>query len=181
MKHDISHTGFLLFIMLSCIAAGVDAQAAGSIETTGDVFAVALPAAAAGLIMTFGDDSGALELGKSLSLALGVTYGLKFSIDEERPNGNNQSFPSAHTSLSFSSAEFIRKRYGWYYGLPAYVAASFVAYSRVASKQHYTHDVIAGAAIGIGGSYLFTHHFKGWRIQPDIAHESYGIRLCRIW
>ncbi len=42
-------------------------------------------------------------------------------------------------SISFASAEFVRNRYGWRYGLPAYVLASFVAYSRVEANQHYTH------------------------------------------
>ncbi len=33
--------------------------------------------------------------------------------------------------------------------VPAYAAASFVAYSRVESREHYPHDVVAGAGIGI--------------------------------
>src|SRR5437868_2826908 len=49
-----------------------------------------------------------------LMLALGrtllATYTLKYSIAEERPNGNDShSFPSGHTSISFAGAEFIRK------------------------------------------------------------------------
>ena len=35
------------------------------------------------------------------------------------------------------------------YGVPAYAAASFVAYTRVESGQHHDYDVIGGAAIGI--------------------------------
>ena len=46
------------------------------------------------------------------------------------------------------AATFIQQRYGWQYGLPAYVAASYVGYTRVASDQHYLEDVLAGAAIG---------------------------------
>jgi membrane-associated phospholipid phosphatase len=167
--------------MLFCFSIGVDVHAAGSIETAGDVLAIALPAAAAGLTLAFRDSQGALSLGKSAALALGVTYGLKWTIDEKRPNGANQSFPSAHASLPFASAEFVRRRYGWDYGIPAYVAAVLVAYSRVEAKQHYTHDVIAGAAIGIGSSYLITQPYKGWRIQPAADHRYYGIRLTRAW
>ena len=181
MKHGIIRTNILLFVMLSCIAVGVDVQAAGSIETAGDILVIALPAAAAGLTLGFRDGQGALELGESAALMLGLTYGLKFTIDEKRPNGDNQSFPSAHASISFASAEFLRKRYGWEYGIPAYVVATFVAYSRVESKQHYTHDVITGAVIGIGSSYLFTKPYKGWHIQPDVDHAYYGIRLSRSW
>ena len=181
MRHNILLTIILLFVMLYCIAAGVDVQADDSIKTVGNVLTIALPAAAAGLTLGFRDGPGALELGKSAALTLGLTYGLKCTIDEKRPNGDNQSFPSTHASISFTSAEFVRKRYGWDYGIPAYVVASFVAYSRVQSKQHYTHDVIIGAAIGIGSSYLFTQPYKGWHIQPDVDHAHYGIRLSRSW
>ena len=181
MKHSIIRTNILLFVMLSCTAIGVDVQAADGIEIAGDILVVALPATAAGLTLGFRDGQGALELGKSAALMLGVTYGLKFTIDEKRPNGDDQSFPSGHASISFASAEFLRNRYGWEYGIPAYVAATFVAFSRAESKRHYTHDVIAGAAIGIGSSYLFTMPCKGWHIQPDVGHSYYGIILSRSW
>ena len=42
----------------------------------------------------------------------------KYSLDERRPNGGKESFPSGHTSISFSAAEFMRKGYGWEYGVP---------------------------------------------------------------
>jgi membrane-associated phospholipid phosphatase len=177
MKHRI----ILLFVVLYCIAGADYVQAAGSIETAGDVLMIALPTAAAGLTLGFRDGQGALELGKSAALALGVTYVLNYTIDAKSPNGDNRSFPSAHTSISFSSAEFMRKRYGWNYGIPAYVAATFVAYSRLESDQHYTRDVIAGAVIGIVSAYLFTEPYKGWQIQPDVDHAYYGVRLTRSW
>ncbi|MOA60857.1 PAP2 superfamily protein [compost metagenome] len=40
--------------------------------------------------------------------------------------------------------------------MPAYVAAGAVGWSRVESDNHYWRDVIAGAAIATGFSYLFT-------------------------
>jgi membrane-associated phospholipid phosphatase len=180
-KASIIRANILPFVLLFCIAVSVDVQAASSIEIAGDVLMIALPTAAAGLTLGFRDGQGALELGESAALAIGVTYGLKYTIDEKRPNGEDRSFPSAHASISFSSAEFMRKRYGWNYGIPAYIVATFVAYSRVESDQHYTHDVVAGAAIGIMSSYLFTKPYKGWHIQPDVDHAHYGVRLTRIW
>jgi len=122
-----------------------------------------------------------LQFGESAALTLGATYALKYAIEEERPNGGRHAFPSAHASISFASAEFMHKRYGWKYGIPAYAAALFVAYSRVEARQHYTHDVIAGAVIGIGSSYLFTRPYEGWNIQAEADHKYYGMRLNRIW
>jgi membrane-associated phospholipid phosphatase len=142
---------------------------------------IILPATAAGLTVGFKDTKGALQFGESAALTLGATYGLKYAIKEERPNGGSHSFPSGHASISFASAEFMRKRYGWEYGIPAYATALFVAYSRVEARQHHTHDVIAGAAIGIGSSYLFTRAYEGWNIQAEADHKYYGIRLSHIW
>ena len=49
------------------------------------------------------------------------------------------------------------------------------------SKPELDNEHVAGAAIGIGSSYLFTQPYKGWHIQPDVDHAYYGIRLSRSW
>ena len=99
------------------------------------------------------------------------------AIDKERPNnGNNDSFPSGHTSTAFQGAAFIQKRYGWKYGAPAYVAASFVGYSRVEADKHHLEDVIAGAAIGILSSYYFTTPYKGVVIAPIANNGVLGLK-----
>ncbi len=162
-----------------CFSASVEAHAGDSIQTAGDILQYVLPTTAGGLTLGYQDYKGTLQLGESVALTLGVTYSLKYAVDERRPNGGSQSFPSAHSSISFSAAEFMRKRYGWEYGIPAYAAASFVAYSRVEAREHYAHDVIAGAAIGILSSYLFTKPYKGWNIELQTDGKHFGFRLGR--
>jgi membrane-associated phospholipid phosphatase len=171
----------LLCGMIPLLAAGASVRAGDSIETAGDALSILLPATAAGLTIGLRDGKGAVQFGESAALTLGVTYALKYAVDEERPNGGSYSFPSGHTSISFSSAEFMRKRYGWMYGAPAYAAAMFVAYSRVESREHYTHDVIAGAIIGFVSSYVFTTPFLGLQIQPDTDGRYWGVRLSGHW
>ena len=113
---------------------------------------------------------------------LGITHGLKLSINKERPDGSdNNSFPSGHTSVSFQGTAFIQKRYGWKYGASAYVAASFVGYSRVHADKHYVEDVIAGAAIGILNSYYFTTPYKGITLTPIAGNGMYGIGISKKW
>ena len=167
--------------MLFVLIADIDVQAYDRIELAGDVLVVALPVAAAGLTLDFKDGQGTLEFGESAVLAMGMTFALKFAIDKTRPNGGNQSFPSGHATISFSSAEFMCKRYGWEYGFPAYTLATFVAYSRVEAGRHYPIDVLGGTAIGIVGSYLVTRPYKGWNIQPEAGHSYFGIRLNKSW
>ena len=171
----------VLCTTLFCLFFGVNVKASDSIQTAGDVLLVILPATAAGLTIGFKDRTGTLQFGKSAALTLGTTLGLKYAIEEERPDGGRHSFPSAHASISFTSAEFMRKRYGWEYGMPAYAAALFVTYSRIEARKHYVHDVIAGAAIGIGSSYLFTREYKGWHMQAEADNKYYGMRMSRAW
>lgn len=163
--------------------------AAEAIQTSGDVLQFALPALAIGATIghrneddgRLWDRQGTLQFVESAALTLGVTYALKYGLDTTRPNGGHYSMPSGHTSISFSSAEFLRKRYGWEWGIPAYAAASWVAYSRVESNQHHPQDVIVGAGIGILSSYLFTRPYHGWDVTVMADTHSVGLLLSRAW
>jgi membrane-associated phospholipid phosphatase len=136
-----------------------------------------------GLTLWHCDATVALQLGESIGVTLGVTYALKYGINETRPDGGG--WPvlpvSAHTSVSFSSSEFIRKRYGWIYGGSSYALATFVAYSRVESREHYIHDVAAGAAIGILSSYLFAKLYKGVDVRLETDGKYYGLNFNLKW
>lgn len=111
MKKDT----ILTAVVSLTLFAGFDGcclSASDSIETAGDVLQFVLPATAGGLTLVYRDGQGALQLGESLGVTLAATYALKYSVNEKRPNGGSESFPSGHTSISFSAAEFMRKRYG---------------------------------------------------------------------
>ncbi len=174
--------------LCGCIVAS-RISAADAIQSSGDILQFVLPAVAIGA--TIGhrneadgsrwDRKGTLQFAESAALTLGVTYALKYSLDTPRPNGGSHSMPSGHTSISFSSAEFLRKRYGWEWGAPAYAAASWVAYSRVESNQHHPEDVIVGAGIGILSSYLFTRPYQGWNVGVTADTRSVGLQLSRSW
>ena len=173
----------ILFIalILSFAIATAKSEAADAIETAGDVLAVTLPVTAVGTTLAYKDYTGLLQLGESEGATIGATYGLKYTIKETRPNGLNHSFPSAHTAVSFSAAEFMRSRYGWEYGAPAYVAAAFVAYSRVDCKAHHIYDVIAGAGIGVLSSYIFTTPYKDLTIKAEANSQYLGAKLSYKW
>lgn len=100
-----------------------------------------------------------------------TTYSLKYGIDAERPNGGSNSFPSGHTSVAFAGAEFIRKQYGVWWGIPAYLTAGYVGWSRVISNNHYPRDVLAGAAIGI----LSNHDFATVQLPFGSLSVSSGL------
>src|SRR4051794_36238822 len=106
---------FILFGFVFLASAGLTALGSDAIQTSGDIIQIVLPVTAAGMTLYNHDSDGAFQFAKSAALTVGITYALKYGVDEKRPNGGGQSFPSGHSSISFSSAEFMRKRYGWEY------------------------------------------------------------------
>ncbi len=128
-----------------------------ALETSGDVILFTLPVATLTTTFIVGDGDGSWQFIKGLLLNEAMTYGLKLTVNKTRPDGSNEnSFPSGHTSTTFQSASFVHFRYGFKYSIPAYALAGFTAFTRLKSNKHDGWDVIAGAIIGVGSSYLFT-------------------------
>jgi membrane-associated phospholipid phosphatase len=169
----------LLASVLTLWMTGIPAlQAGDGIESAGDALRLVLPATAAGTALLHRDFEGMVQLIEAAALTGVVTEAIKVIVDEKRPNGNRYSFPSGHTSISFCSAEFMRKRYGWKFGAPTYAAAVFVGYSRVQSHKHWIHDVVAGAAIGAALSAWRTRPNGACRVEAFSGNGCAGIRLC---
>jgi membrane-associated phospholipid phosphatase len=150
-------------------------------EQAGDMLQIVIPSVAYGTTLYLDDKEGQNQFYKSFGTNLAVTYGLKYSVNETRPNGGKHSFPSGHTSSAFQGAAFIHKRYGLKYAVPAYLAATFVGYSRVECDAHYTKDVVAGAVIGTLSSFYFTTEYNGFKIKPIAMNSGYGIGISRSW
>ena len=75
---------------------------------------------------------------------------LKLTVKEWRPDGSDyRSVPSGHAARAFAGAELVRSEYGWQWGIGAYAVAAGVGVLRITGNHHYTHDVLAGAAVGI--------------------------------
>lgn len=170
----------LLFTGLQSALADTEAT-----RRAGDALQYIVPLTAFGLTFYKDDAEGRDPFYKSFATSLISTHVLKQTIDAERPNGGNHSFPSGHTSAAFHGAAFIHARYGISTAAPAYVAATFVGYSRVVSKWHHTQDVLAGALIGIGSSFYFTKPYEKTprvSIQPILTGNYAGLYLSvRDW
>jgi membrane-associated phospholipid phosphatase len=174
---------FGLIILLSI---SVTATAKDKSEILGDAIYILSPAIAYGSTFYKDDPEGRMQFYKSILTNTAVTFGLKYSIKKQRPNGeNNRSFPSGHTSTSFQSAAFLHRRYGLKAAIPLYLGASYVAYNRVDSKNHYTEDVLAGALIGGLSSYYFTSAYKPQkqlaRLTPILSTDTIGLQLTAHW
>jgi membrane-associated phospholipid phosphatase len=151
-------------------------------EVAGDIGQYAIPAAGLGIALVKKDWKGCLQLTCAFAATLGVSYALKYTVHEARPNGGTLSFPSGHTSSAFCGAAFLDMRYGHSYGIPAYAAASLVGWSRIESNNHYPVDVLAGAAIGIISNMIFTRSkIKNVKVVPVADNGAYGAVVLYQW
>ena len=109
----------------------------------------------------------AIYIGTSVIEALGLTYGLKYAIDRQRPYEkypdkihpiepeDSPSFPSGHTAAAFALATSLSITYPkWYVIAPSAIWACGVGLARINQGVHYPSDVLTGAAIGVGCAFV---------------------------
>ena len=90
-----------------------------------------------------------------------ITVGMKRAFGRERPNGSCcDSFPSGHTSHSFTMASIANELYGKNIGLISYGLATLVAVSRMNDNKHYLSDVIFGAGLGMAVGRAFAKNYQ---------------------
>ena len=113
-----------------------------------------------------------------MGLSFVITHGLKRIINKERPkNGGGYSFPSGHASAAFTGASFIERKYGFKYGIPSYLLASYVGWTRIQANKHDKWDVLGGAIIGIGSAYIFTKPFKNTELAIGYLEKTPTLNL----
>ena len=146
------------------------------LEDTGDVFQIALPLTALFTTVLKEDWIGTKQFALSYTTGFIVTHSLKKIIKKQRPEGRNlyDAFPSGHTTSAFSGASFIQHRYGWKYGKWAYLGAAIVGISRMEGPDgwHDHWDVLAGAAVGIGSTYLFTKPYEQSNVEVSFISDG---------
>jgi membrane-associated phospholipid phosphatase len=154
---------------------------ADSVETSGDILRVAIPVAAWGVAWHKKDKAGQRRFAYSMAATIASTYALKKIVDKNRPNGDDEAFPSGHAATAFSGASFIHRRYGWKKAVPWYVASAYVGWTRVDADEHDEVDVLGGAALAIAWSWLFVEPHEESRITPVIASDGAGIQFSMRW
>lgn len=121
--------------------------------------------AGAGAALAFGDERasniGLISL-EAVAASIGVTQVGKYAVGRARPgagqgpwsqvdgNRGNASFPSGHSAVAFAAVTPFAMEYDapWLYGVAALSAAG-----RVAARQHFVSDTVAGGLVGyaVGG------------------------------
>jgi len=139
-------------------------------------------------------DQKVTETGKALIeagiITAVMTKIIKGATGRERPNGENDrfssSFPSGHTSGSFAMASVVDVMYGHKIGIPLYMFAGFVGFSRLSDNKHFLSDVLFGAVLGtvVGRTVARMHkneqHNK-LSVIPYSDGRSAGLMLAVSW
>lgn len=148
-------------------------------ELSGDILQIAIPTIAFTTTLGMKDFKGSQEFLTGFAATCATTFALKYALNEKRPNHKSCSFPSGHTAIAFFGSGFIHKRYGLKYAFVAYAAALFVGYTRVNIKEHWMHDIVGGAAIGLLYSYLLTTPYqnRSYRFCPALIPNGAAL-LC---
>ena len=130
-----------------------------ALNLLGESYYVALPLVAAYLLYRRKKTFWALLL--SIALALVIVTVMKMAILEPRPcvgaaspigcDDPLQSFPSRHAAVLATALVFLLPEAPLFVAYLAYFI--LICFTRVYLGQHYLHDVIAGAAIGLAIGY----------------------------
>jgi hypothetical protein len=114
-------------------------------------------------------------------LVQALTYGIKYSVQRDRPTGDCCSFPSGHASVTFAAASVLERHFGYRAAWPTFVIAGYVAASRLTDNVHFLSDVLFGSALGIA---------SGWTVVGRHGREDFalypvpirgGVAIAGMW
>ena len=168
-------------VLLALLTAARAVPAADAVETSGDILRVAIPVAAVGFAWRRDDHEGMWQFAKAFAGAAATTYVLKPVIDQERPNGDSNGFPSGHATTAFAGAAFLHRRYGWRDAWWAYVLAGYTGWTRIDADEHDTGDVLGGAAVAIAWNWWQVSPWERVDLRPVIDGDTVALRFSGRW
>ena len=161
---------YLIFLVF-CIHLTYS-QLKSETERSGDMMQITLPITAFAMTILQNDSEGSYQFLYSFLTTTALTHIVKHTIPDDRPNGGSLGMVSGHTVAAFQSAAFVHFRYGIKYAVIPYIAASYVAYSRVYSKQHDGDDVLNGFILAMVSTYFLTSASEGAAFELNLEPKS---------
>ena len=178
---------------INCIAVvtiilcllGPFAAEGGTSDIAGHAVMSAIPVTGFALAYFKDDKEGQKQLFRNVIVNQLITSIARVGFNETswgtRPTGNGYGFPSGHISFAGAGASFLSERYGWKYGVPAWLATAYVANNRVQGNHHRWRDVIASGLLSYGVGKLFVTPEDATYLAPVIGPGFLGMRWERSW
>lgn len=173
--------------MLACtVLLWPAAASADSVNHTlrkaANVITLALPVSAIGISLLHHEDwKGIGEFAVAAGLTVGTAYLLRQSIRDNRPDGSGvHAMSPPDLALADSSADYLWNRYGWRYGVPAYVASAVVSYALTDAKKNHWYDTAAAGALAFGFNYALVDRYHPGRYRVSAGPGPDGGAMLRI-
>lgn len=117
---------------------------------------------------------------EAFAAATALVFPIKFAVGRKRPDGSDsRSFPSERAASVFAMATIVNAYHGPFFGVPSYVFASLLSFSRIESNKHFFSDIVAGAAIGtlvgLGTAAFHKKEFSQFFIVPSVDEDQVGL------
>ena len=171
------------FLLASPLCLPPAARGANAIS--GHVVMAALPVTALAIAYFKDDTEGEKQWLRNLLANQLLTSIARVGFNETswgtRPNGNGYGFPSGHVAFAASGSSFLEERYGWRYGVPAWMLTGYVAWVRVDNGDHRWRDVVASSVLAFGVAKLFVTPENATHLAPVIGPDFLGLRWQRSW
>jgi membrane-associated phospholipid phosphatase len=163
----------------------VTTVARGADDISGHAVMAAIPVTALAIAYFSDDVEGEKQWLRNLLanqlLTSAARLGFNYTSWGKRPNGDGYGFPSGHVAFAGAGASFLQERYGWKYGVPAWLLTGYVAYVRVDNNDHRWRDVVASSVLAYGVAKLFVTPENATYLAPVIGPDYLGLRWERSW
>jgi membrane-associated phospholipid phosphatase len=157
----------------------------GDTTLYGDILTGVIPGSAFAIAYFKGDTEGEKQWLRNVVANQLLTSVARIGFNEtswgRRPDGTGYGFPSGHVAFAATGASFLQERYGWQYGVPAWLLTGYVAWNRVDNHHHHERDVIASVLLAYGVGKLFVTPENATYLAPVIGPDFLGLRFQRSW
>jgi hypothetical protein len=121
-----------------------------------------------------------MDLIQAIAISEGMVQAVKYATRRERPDGSaRNSFPSGHAADTFAFATALERHFGWKGAVPAYLASSYVAISRMPANRHWLSDVVFGSSVGIVAGRTVTRHGRPFPVFEVVPTRG-GVALMYV-
>lgn len=173
-----------ILVILSALlfAAPLAAREVSSKEVAAtDVLTGVIPLGALWLTHARDDDEGRDQYLWSMGTSLVVLNGARLAFKDHewgtRPNGHPYGFPSGHIAFLGAGAAFLQDRYGWTWGVPAWLATGYTGYVRVETGHHRWRDVVVSGVVAAGISQYFVTPYPDMTVRPLFGEAGAGVEV----
>ena len=170
---------------LACalVLLALPAQAASpALRKAANIITIALPVTAVGVSLLHDEDwKGIKEFAISAGLTVGTAYLIRQMVREQRPDhADFHTLTPPDLALADASSDYLWSRYGWRYGVPAYLASAVVSYALTDGKKNHWYDTLASGALAFGFNYALVDRYHPGRYHVSAEAGPQGGAMVRF-